>query len=498
MLDIENSGLLAAIDLGSNSFHMVVARRDHGGLQLIDSLSEKVQLAAGFDERGRLNDLVQERALACLGRFAQHLRGVDPEGLRVVGTNALRIARNASAFLKRAERLLGCPIEVISGREEARLIYLGVSHTQVDRGRQLVVDIGGGSTEFIVGEHFEPLLMESLHMGCVSYQRRFFADGFMSEAAMEAAILAARQEVMLIAQEYCQMGWDAALGSSGTIKALLAVLEAMGLAPDGAITMEGLQALREKIQSYRHAMDMDFPGLKDDRKPLLASGLCIALGLFQELGVERMGYSEGALREGVLFDLLGRWGHEDIRVRTVQAMQGRYHVDIEQAARVRDTAQMLAREFVMQADCPELDQELLLQAAELHEIGLGIAHSGFHKHGAYLLRYSDMPGFSRSAQERLSILVGAHRRKIREEQKHALSDLGGLGLVYTCVVLRLAVLLHHSRHREPLPRCQIAWTEGVLALRFPRGWLERKPLTLMDLQQEAGYLLALGVTLELG
>ncbi len=495
MQEPETIDLLAAMDLGSNSFHMVVARPEHGAMQVIDRLSEKVQLAAGLDERGRLDEPTQERALACLGRFAQHIRGVQPGSLRVVATNALRVARNAGPFLKKAERLLGRPIEVISGREEARLIYLGVSHTQVNRGRQLVVDIGGGSTEFIIGESHEPLLLESLHMGCVSFQRRFFADGSLQRSALKQAVLAARQQVNLIAQEYRELGWDVAIGSSGTIKAILGVLQALGWAEGREfIKHEDLDQLMDLVASFRHADEINLPGIKDDRRPLLAAGLSIAQGFFQELGIETMYYSDGALREGVLYDMMGRFNHEDVRQRTVVAMQRRYRVDVEQAARVRNTMRTLI--LAAQADTGFVfDEALLLQAAELHEVGLGVSHSGFHKHGAYLLQYSDMSGFSRLEQERLALLVGAHRRKIRDEQVQAMREAGGPSLLLGCFLLRLAVLMHHSRQRDPLPRWLLLFRENTVHLEFPKGWLDRNPLTLMDLQQEQEYTSALDWTL---
>ncbi len=497
MQESTEAGLLAAIDLGSNSFHLVVARPDHGEWRVIESLSEKVQLAAGFDDRGRLTEQVQERALHCLSRFAQHLCAVEPGNRRVVGTNALRVAKNASSFIRRAERQLGCPIEIIAGREEARLIYLGVAYTHPHQGRRLVVDIGGGSTEFIIGDGYEPLLLESLHMGCISYQRRFFGDGRIDAESLEQAVLAARHEVMPIAAAYRELGWEQALGSSGTIKALLSVLQSLGWAgANDGISLAALQQLKLRLLSFRHALEIDFPGLKEDRKPLLASGLAITLGFFQELGIEHLHYVDGALREGVLFEMIGRQGQSlDVQERTIRAMQARYHVDVEQALRVRQSALQLAEQLQAQSTAPRIDKISLAHAADLHEVGLDVAHSGFHKHGAYLLRYSDMAGFSRPDQERLSLLVGAHRRKLREEQRLALLDHGGRDFLLTAVLLRLAVLLNHARQSPVInPRWQLLWQEPArLHLSFARGWLEKHPLTLMDLQQEAGYLAGLEI-----
>lgn len=489
-------GLLAAVDLGSNSFHMVVARLDHGEIRMLESLSEKVQLAAGFDEKGRLTEVAQDRALSCLSRFAQHLKGVEPRRLRIVGTNALRVAKNAASFIKKAERLMSQPIEVIAGREEARLIYLGVSHSLANQGRRLVVDIGGGSTEFIIGERFEPLLTESLHMGCVSFTTRYFPDGDISREGLERAIMAARQEVLPITSAYRELGWNNAVGASGTLKAICQVLQQTGLASEGSITLEGLRELADRLLHWRHVQEIDFPGLKEDRKPILPAGLAITTGFFEELGVDHMEYSEGALREGVLYDMLGRFSHEDIRDRTVQALQGRYHVDLPQAERVRQTALALYDELVQTQPLAATEgKDLLERAALLHEIGLGISHSGFHKHGAYILRYSDLPGFSRQAQEKLALIVGTHRRKIREEQKVDLSTAGGMPLLVLCLLLRVAVTMHHSRSRESLPRWRFQFRDGEFLLQFPKGWLERNPLTHADFQQEADWLETLGLVL---
>lgn len=477
-------GLLAGVDLGSNSFHMAIARLDHGEVRIVETLSEKVQLGAGFDDRGRLTEEAQERALACLRKYAQHLKGVEPRRLRVVGTNALRVAKNAQAFLKKAEKVLDHPIEIIAGREEARLIYLGVAHSQPDHGRRLVVDIGGGSTEFIIGERFEPLATESLHMGCVSFTTRFFPDGVISEERFSRAVTVARQEVLVIERSYKELGWEYALGSSGTIKAVRQVLMSMGLAPDGLIRPEGLQSLRRELLKYRHVDEIVLPGVKDDRKAVIPAGLAVLIGLFEELGIGSMDYSDGALREGVLYDMLGRFTHEDVRDRTVQAMQARYHVDVAQADRVRATALQLFVAVAQAFGLEDEDSDLLQRAALLHEVGLAISHSGFHKHGAYLLRYSDMPGFSRPIQERISLLVGMHRRKVRDEQLRELTASGGMPLLLLCMLLRIAVLVHHSRSRDMIPALHFAFTNGEFVLKFPRGWLERNPLTLADFAHE--------------
>lgn len=491
-------GLLAAVDLGSNSFHLAVARLDHGQLRLLTALSEKVQLAAGLDDRDRLTEEAQERALACLARFAQHLQGVEPQHLRVVGTNALRVARNARAFAAKAARILNHPVEIIAGREEARLIYVGVSQTLAGQGRRLVVDIGGGSTEFIIGERHEALATESLHMGCVTYTTRFFADGALSAKALEKAVTAARREVLGIKAAYQELGWTLAVGSSGTIKAVRLVQQQMGLASaDGRITRAGLLEIQKQLLRLSHVRDIELPGLKDDRKALLPAGLAILLGVFEELGLDSMDYSDGALREGVLHDMLGRFRHDDVREHSVQAMLARYRVDEAQARRVADTAaQLLAQ--VADLTLNEDDADLLRWAALLHEVGTAISHSSFHKHGAYILRHSDMPGFSRQVQESLALLVGSHRRKIKAEQYHEIMEAGGLTLLRLVALLRLAVALHHSRSREALPDVRLEIDALALRLQFPRGWLAAHPLTQEDLAGEKEVFEAVGLGLSVG
>lgn len=494
----DEQGMLAAVDLGSNSFHLAVARLEHGQLRLVTTLSEKVQLAAGLDGKGYLTPAAQSRALACLERFAQHLQGVAPRRLRIVATNALRVARNAREFTARAAQVLGQPVEVIAGREEARLIYLGVAQTLAGAHRRLVVDIGGGSTEFIIGEGPEALATESLQMGCVSYTLRFFPDGAISARALERAITAARQETLAIKAPYRQLGWHSAVGSSGTIKALQQVMRQAGLVTgSGNITRDGLEELQRRLLKLSHVRDLALPGLKDDRKPLLPAGLAILLAIFEELELSEMEYSEGALREGVLVDMLGRFRHEDVRDLSVRAMLARYHIDTAQAERVAATAAALLAQATATLALTEEDADLLRWAALLHEIGSAISHSGFHKHGAYILQHADLPGFSRPLQEQLALLVGGHRRRLKPEQLGAMREAAPR-LLAVCVLLRLAVLLHHSRSREPLPALRLGSDGERFELRFPPGWLATHPLTREDLAGEADTLAGLGLTLTLG
>ena len=493
---LTEGSLLAAIDLGSNSFHLAIARLDHGEVRRIDSLSEKVQLGAGFDKDKNLTLEAQARALACLARFAQRLQAIPLRYLRIVATNALRQANNSAQFIEQAEHILKKRIEIVAGREEARLIYLGVSHTLAEEGRRLVVDIGGGSTEFIIGENFEPLATESLQMGCVAYTQRFFADGSISAKALDKAIMAARQEVMAIANAYRDLGWHSVVGSSGTIKATRQILVQNGWAsPEGFITKEGLAKVRDVVLACKHVSELNVVGLKDDRRAILPAGYAIIQAVFDELNLETMNYSDGALREGVLYDMLGRFSHEDIRDRSANALMARYHVDTAQAKRVAQTAENFYQQLHSSLTIDEEDEDLLRRAALLHEIGLAISHSSYHKHGAYLLQYSDVAGFSQAEQERLALLVACHRRKIRNEQKVQLMSKGGTSLFNIAVLLRLAALVHHSRSPEPLPDLKLSSDGLHFIMQFPDGWLASHPLTAADIEEEKDYLQAWDISL---
>lgn len=486
MSDATNAGsdLIAAVDLGSNSFHMVLAREFQGEFRVLEKRGQKVQLAAGLDEQGILSEEAQQRGLDCLREFSQFLQGMDGSRVSVLATNALRAARNRQQFIDRAGQILGYPIEVIAGREEARLIYLGVAHTQADdAGKRLVVDIGGGSTEFIIGERFEPLALESLHMGCVSYTKQFFPDGVITESRFNEAVAAASQELQAIQQQYQQLGWHQVVGSSGTIRAVEQALLENGWETEG-ISAAGLEKLTRQMLSYTHVDEVSLPGVKPERRQVFIGGLAILQAVFQTLKLSRMQYSDGALREGALWDLVGRSGHENVRERTLQALSERFHTDTAQAQRVEEMALQL---FQQVRHDWQLDQnwgEWLKRAARLHEIGLSIAHSGFHKHGGYLLEHADLLGFTKQGQARLAALVRSHRRKILPEYFAGLPEPVRPPLIRVARLLRLAVVLNHSRGAHALPVPQLQVDGETLQLTLPAGWLAEHPLTARDLQDE--------------
>jgi exopolyphosphatase/guanosine-5'-triphosphate,3'-diphosphate pyrophosphatase len=491
----ESFPLIAAIDLGSNSFHMVLAKADHGELRILERLGDKVQLAAGIDEQRLLNEEAMQRGLDCLRRFAQLTTSLPEGAVRVVGTNALREARNRGEFIRRAEEVLGHPVEVISGREEARLIYLGVSHSIADTpGKRLVADIGGGSTEFIIGQRFEPLLRESLQMGCVSYTQRFFKDGKITAARYAQAYTAARLEIMGIEHALRRLGWEDVVGASGTIKAIGLAIQSAGLG-NGDVNPQGLAWLKRKIFKLGEVEKLDLDGIKPDRRGIFPAGLAILEAIFDACEIQRMTHSEGALREGVLYDLLGRHHHEDVRERTLSALMERYHVDLEQAARVESKALQALEQVALawQLD-DEWHRDLLVWGARVHELGLDIAHYQYHKHGAYLIEHSDLAGFSRQDQQMLALLVRGHRRNIPKDK---FADFGeeGLKLIRLCVLLRFAILFHHIRGTQAMPKVQLQASEQSLEIVFPEDWLEANPLTQADFTQEAGWLKRIGVEL---
>jgi exopolyphosphatase/guanosine-5'-triphosphate,3'-diphosphate pyrophosphatase len=485
--------LIAAVDLGSNSFRLQVGRVVGNQIYPLDSLKESVRLAAGLTPEKTLDGPSQLRALDALARFGERLRGFSPDVVRAVGTNTLRVAKNVPQFLTEAEAALGFPIEVISGREEARLIYLGVAHSMANpRKQQLVIDIGGGSTEFIIGHHFNPIHLESLYMGCVSFSLRYFPGGRVDKKRMKEAELAARKELQTIVHAYRATGWEQAVGSSGTAKALVDLIELNGLGT-GGITDDGLESLKAALIRAGNTNRLDFEGLRADRIPVLPGGLAIMSAAFKEFGLERMIFSEGALRLGVLYDLLGRYHHDDLREATVTHFMQRYEVDRKQAARVSRTALRLLGQLLPEvSDEDNSEAQTLVWAARLHEIGISLAHSSYHKHSAYILANADMPGFSRRDQAKLSRLVLAHRGKL-ERVLPALSESRDWLLIFA---LRMAALLHRARDECGEPPVQASLLSRGFQLKTDGTWLSGSPLTASSLEEEVRQWAGIGIELK--
>ena len=490
---------VAAVDLGSNSFHMIVARIADGDLQVIDRLKEMVRLGEGLTPDKSLIPQVADRALACLERFGQRLRGMPPGSVRAVGTNTLRQVRPDSGFMERAEQALGHPIDVIAGREEARLIYLGVANSlAAGDERRLVVDIGGGSTELIVGEGVTPRVRESLHMGCVSISRRQLAEGKITAKRMDRAELASALEIRPVRERFRRSDWKKAVGSSGTIKAIAAVVEAQGWSSDG-ITAQSLDGLRDALIGFGKSSAIDLKGLSEERKPVFAGGVAVLRSVFRSLDVEHMQASDKALREGLIYEMMGRIRHEDVRERTVSALCQRFDVDEEHAGRIMATALTLYGQVaqpwrLLHPNYPSI----LGWAARLHEVGLMIGHSQYQKHGAYLLRNADLSGFTRQEQAVLAALVLGHRRKFPVQDFQALPESVRDCSRYLCIVLRLAALLHRGRSPSTKPYPMLNPDGKRLTITFPDAWLSRHPQTKLELEQEAEWLRTADIDLEFG
>ncbi|MHC9085535.1 exopolyphosphatase [Luteimonas sp. RIT-PG2_3] len=493
---LQDGDMLAAIDIGSNSFHMLVASYTLGQLRVVDRLRETVRMAEGLDAKGGLSVEVRQRALQCLARFGERIRDIPPQRVRALATNTVRRLASPQAFLMPAETALGHAIEVISGREEARLIYLGVAHAQPPKSGQLrlVIDIGGGSTECIIGAGFDAIERESLQVGCIGSTRRFFTNGKLSRRRYREALLEVSAEFQQFAGAYRSLGWQEVLGASGTVKAIGEICAAMKLTK-GAITAEALPIVRDHLLTAEHIDEIQLPGLSSDRRPIIAGGVLVLEAAFNALGLQRMAVSKAAMREGVLYDMLGRGSEDDPRELSITSFTQRYGIDTAQAARVESTA---VRLFNQVAKAWKLDADDLLMlawAARLHELGLAVAHSQYHVHGAYLIENSDISGFSRQEQLFLGALLRTHRRKIPKSAFDALPDRLLAAAKRTAALLRLAVLLHRSREEGEIPQLSLSIADNRLQLQLSRRWLDSRPLLRADLEGEPSDLAALGFQL---
>jgi exopolyphosphatase/guanosine-5'-triphosphate,3'-diphosphate pyrophosphatase len=497
MSEYNDKTTLAAIDLGSNSFHMIVANMVDGNIIVVDRLRESVRLAAGLDEKKNITPEASERALECLRRFGQRIQGLPDDAVSAVGTNTLRKAKNSSAFLKAAHDALGYDIETITGLEEARLIYLGVAHSMAGaEGRRLVVDIGGGSTELIVGEEFKTLYRESLYMGCVSMSRKWFDDGKLTRQRFKKARIQAMLELRPVQGFYSRLGWQTVIGASGTIKAIGRVSEQMGWSEAG-ITPDSLKKIRKAMLAAGDINELKLKGLSEERLPVFPGGVIVLSAVFEALKIDQMLVSDGALREGLLYDEIDRAHHADVRDNSIRAFSERFSVDQEHVQRVRKTAQRLYSDCAAtwQLDEDEEFAQLLDWAAEVHESGLAISHAQYHKHGAYLVEYTDLAGFTREQQRSLAALVRTHRRKISNKIFDNLTGVDGRKIQKIAILLRLAVLLHRSRRDRAFRDLKVIPGEDSLKLIFPGGWLDDHPLNEADLGAERKYLEGIGFKL---
>jgi exopolyphosphatase/guanosine-5'-triphosphate,3'-diphosphate pyrophosphatase len=494
---IRDGELIAAVDMGSNSFHVVVARVEHGEPRVIDRLRDTVRMAAGLRSDGTLDAERRSRALNCLARFGQRLAGLPSIRVRAVATNAVRRLASPQSFLTAAEAALGHPIEVVSGREEGRLIFLGAAHgLPTSREPRLVIDVGGGSTEFIIGRALAPLHTESIQAGCIASTLRFFPGGKITRKRWQKASSEIGVLLQQFDEDYREAGWQDAYGSSGTAKSIGSVVQAMKFSDDG-ITPAALASLREALLDQGQIGALKLPGLNEERAPVIAGGVVIFEAAFAALGIQRMRICESSMREGLLWDLLGRAGGSDPRTASIDALATRYGVDRAQARRVESTALML---FDQVAEPWKLDvdtREWLSWASRVHEIGLAIAHSQHHHHGSYILRHADLAGFSRQEQQLLAAVVQMHRRKPDKSVITGLPQRYRQLARHVTALLRLAVLFRRARRAESLPPMRLVATNQRLRLTLPVAWFEQHPLSEADLQQEQSPMTELGLRLDI-
>lgn len=493
--DLKDGELVAAVDLGSNSFHMVVARQVLGQLRIIDRIKEHVMLADGLDADKNLSEKAAQRALDCLRLFGQRLATLKTGQVRAVATNTLRTMRDSAAFLARAELALGHRIEIIAGREEARLIYLGVAHDKPPgKGKRLVIDIGGGSTEFVIGKGFEVLERESLQIGCIANIRRFFPEGRWTAKSWQKAKAAISADMLPFLQNYSDQGWKEAYGASGTIKALSDIAKARNLS-DGTLTLKILQTLRLELIKFGGTAGIRWPQISTSRRHSIAGGLLTLEAAFEVLAIGRLHTSDYALREGALFDMLGRNKSHDSRLESVKALQSRYSIDTAQAARVESYALGLFDQVRKFWQLGPIERDALAWACKLHEIGLTVAHSQHHHHGAYLIEHSDIAGFSRTEQNLISILIRNQRRAIHFKSLMALPEAKAVTTLRCILLLRLSVLFYRSHSAEKVPKPKLQVAHSALSLVLSKKWLDKHPLTRADLDSERAYLKAAGIGL---
>jgi exopolyphosphatase/guanosine-5'-triphosphate,3'-diphosphate pyrophosphatase len=494
---IKDGELLAAVDIGSNSFHLVVARCEHGEPRVIDRLRDSVRLAAGLGGDGSLDPAYRNRALASLARFGQRIAGFPAARVRAVATNAVRQLAAPQPFLNAAEAALGHPVEVVSGREEGRLIFLGVARDlPVSPRHRLVIDIGGGSTEFIIGRKLEPLHTASVQVGCIASTLRFFPNGKLTRKRWQHA----RDEIGVLLQQFSEdfrdAGWQDAYGSSGTAKAIGAALQGMQLSDDG-ITVPALGQLREVLLQQGDIASLRLPGVQEDRIPVIAGGAVILESAFAALGIERMHVCENAMREGLLWDLIGRAAGSDPRTGSVEALARRYGVDRAHAHRVEAAALALFDQVGTAWGLDAEAREWLAWAARVHEVGLAIAHSQYHHHGGYILRNADLAGFSSQEQQLLAAIVECHRRKPDKSVLNALPGRYRPLARHITALLRLAALFCRARRADELPPVRLDAEGQHLHVALPPGWLHQHPLTETDLGQERAPMAALGFALDI-
>lgn len=475
------SPLYAAIDLGSNSFHMWIVREVAGSVQTLAKIKRKVRLAAGLNADNELSEEAMQRGWECLRLFAERLQDIPGKRIRIVGTAALRSAVNAEAFLSRAKNILGYDVDIIPGEEEARIIYQGVAHTSGGGDKRLVVDIGGASTEVIIGEGFDACALTSLKIGCVIWLERYFKDRCLTAGNFNAAINAARHTIEPIVEQYSQLGWETCVGASGTVQALQEIMLAQGM--DEVITLQKLKRLQRQAMQYERLEDLDIEGLTLERALVFPSGLSILIALFESLNIHAMTLAGGALREGMVYEMMSQMRHHDVRERTLLSIQERFQLDTRHASAVTHCAMALLTACEPEWQLEPQVKDLLHASATLHEIGTGIGFKESGEHAAYLIAHLDLPGFTRAQKHLIAELLRRFREQLTSlPEQHALSAQSATRILR---LLRLAVILCHRRDHHQQPPFCLSVVDNTLVLALPAHWLAANPLTRAELQQEA-------------
>ncbi|MEZ9232845.1 guanosine-5'-triphosphate,3'-diphosphate diphosphatase [Vibrio amylolyticus] len=487
----------AAIDLGSNSFHMLVVRHISGSVQTMAKIKRKVRLASGLDSDNALSQEAMQRGWDCLSLFAERLQDIPTENIRIVGTATLRTATNVDVFLEKANQILGHKIHVISGEQEAAMIYQGVAHTSGGIGRRLVVDIGGASTELVIGKGFDAKALTSLKMGCVTWLEKHFKDRQLSEENFNSAISAAKQTISPILEQYTHIGWDVCVGASGTVQALQEIMLAQGM--DEVITLAKLKRLQKQAMLTDQLEELEIEGLTLERALVFPSGLSILIAIFELLEIESMTLAGGALREGMAYEMVPELRQSDIRSRTIESVQKRYQMDIAYAQQVADTASGLLEQCDQNIWLPEPQAKAILTTAcQLHEIGLTIDFKQAGKHNAYLLQQLDLPGFTRAQKHCIAEITRRYREQLTPmPDQQAISTLSSQRILR---LLRLSVLLTHRRDSATQPDVSIKANGNSLELSISKQWLTENPLTTAELeiessrQSDAGWPLSINPT----
>jgi len=483
---MEKNSSYAVIDLGSNSFHMMIVQVVAGSVQIIGRVKRKVRLASGLDENMYLSDEAMLRGWECLDLFAERLQDIPSTNIRISGTATLRLAQNVSVFLNKAEKILGHPVQVISGEQEAQTIYKGVAYTSSSKQRRLVVDIGGASTELVAGEGDSPSVYKSLNVGCVTYLERYFPNGYLSEQNFTTAIAEAELEISKIRDLYKDFGWREEVGASGTVQAIQEILINQG--HDEIITLDRLVSIMQQAITYGTIDNLNIPGLVKERQLVFPSGLAILIAIFRQLNLKGMTLAGGALREGQLYSMLPQLTKLDVRQRTLDSVMTRYHVDQEHANRVAELSLNIAKQTSKHWDLLQFDAtEVLRSAALVHEVGLQVAYKDQQLHASYILANTNLPGFTEAQKKLLTALVRNHREDIDQPSLSKQSSTSVLLACRLTRILRLAVILSLRRADEVLPEVKVEVLNEDINLHLPENWLDENPLSEAELKQEAGF-----------